>query len=97
MPAMQLQELLWETDHPGVDLHAATQQFRALRTMNEQGRIPPDGLMRAQDHRKRMETDSDLFPAAPDLSPIVPSSGTIGLSAAGIQNSGWVWIGPGNM
>src|SRR3989442_15495139 len=78
LSAIQLQTMLWDLEHPGIDKHAEEQKFRALRMMDEHGRIPPDGLLRALEHRRHVGVDADLFPASPDPSAIEPDPGTPG-------------------
>ncbi len=97
LTAIQLQTMLLDLEHPGIDKHAEEQKFRALRMMDEHGRIPPDGLLRALEHRRHVSVDSDLFPASPDPSAIEPDPGTPGPLTAGIQTNGWTWLGPGNI
>jgi photosystem II stability/assembly factor-like uncharacterized protein len=92
----QLSDLLRDLDHPGFAKHQDEEDFRVLRMMDEHGKIPPDGLMRALEHRKHVGGDEDLFPGVPDPSTNVPS-GTPGPLFAGIQTNGWTWLGPGNI
>src|ERR1043166_686 len=94
---IQIQRMLEEVEHPGFDKHAEELKFRALRMMDEHGRIPPDGLLRALEHRRQVGGDTDLFPVAPDPSPVLPDPGAPGPLSAGIQTSGWTWLGPGNI
>src|SRR5207247_2606579 len=61
------------------------------------GRIPPDGLLRALEHRRHVGEDTDLFPVAPDPSQGLPDPGVPGPLNAGIRTSGWTWLGPGNI
>src|SRR5436190_23775554 len=97
LPPIQIQRMLWEAEHPGFDKHAEEMKFRALRMMDEHGRIPPDGLLRALEHRRHVGEDTDLFPVAPDPSQGLPDPGVPGPLNAGIRTSGWTWLGPGNI
>src|SRR5512135_2338150 len=58
MAAIQLQALLWDVSHPGIDKHAEEQNFRALHMMDEHGHIPPAGLINALEHRRHMRTEA---------------------------------------
>jgi PKD repeat protein len=97
MPPFQLRIMLWEVDHPGIDKHAEEQKFRALRMMDEHGRVPPAGLLRAMEHRRHAEIEVDRIPGAQDPSPVSPEFGTPGPLTAGIQTNSWTWLGPGNI
>ena len=97
LPRFQLQLMLREMEHPGWDKHAAEEEFRALRMMDEHGRIPPDGLLRALEHRRRNQEEPELLPGVPDPSTNAPEFGNPGAQAAGIQSSRWTWLGPGNI
>jgi PKD repeat protein len=97
----QLQILLSDAARPGFDRHAEEQKFQMLKMMDEHGHIPPDGLIHALEQRGRHiktdQGDSDLTPAPPDTSTNQPSFGTAGPLVAGILNSNWTWLGPGNI
>jgi hypothetical protein len=64
-------------DHPGEAV-----AFRLLSLKDENGFIPPDGLMKARAHANEMRA-LRLSGAAPPL--------------AGISRDGWTWKGPGNI
>jgi hypothetical protein len=93
----QLQLMLEDLDHPGVAKHQGWENFQMLKMRDEHGQIPPDGLMKALEHRRHMDIAEDLFPTDPDNSPIVPDSGPPGTRNAGITSGGWTWLGPGNI
>ena len=97
LPHVQLQEILWDLGHPGVDKHAEEQRFRGLLMMDEHGHIPPDGLMKAIQQRHEVPTSPDLFPSAGDPSTNTPPVGSPTPLLAGIQTNGWTWLGPGNI
>jgi len=97
LSAVSRQLMLLDVEHPGIDKHAEEERFRALRLMDEHGRVPPEGLLRALEHRRQEEGDEDFFPGEPDPSTVTPSFGTPGPLTAGIQNSAWTWLGPGNI
>src|SRR6266699_604485 len=97
LPGISLQLMLWDLEHPGIDKHAEEEKFRALRMMDEHGRVPPDGLARALEHRRRRQGDEDFEPGKTDPSPITPDFGTPEPLSAGLQTSGWTWLGPGNI
>jgi photosystem II stability/assembly factor-like uncharacterized protein len=98
LTTLQLQAYLQDiTGHPGVDKHAAQQNFTALRMMDEHGQVPPDGLLRAIEHRRHGTQAADLLPGVLDPSTNSPSFGIPGPMLAGIQTNGWTWLGPGNI
>src|SRR5947208_3627773 len=78
------------------DRHAEEQKFRALRWMDENGEIPPDGLWRALEHRRQALADSGLSPALHDRSAKKHGPGPRGPKNAGIQTNSWTWLGPAN-
>jgi photosystem II stability/assembly factor-like uncharacterized protein len=85
--------------HPGFDKHE--QKFRALRMMDEDGQIPPDGLWRALEHRR--QAVRKVGPSRSGAS--VLASRLVGSLAppqpsppiAGIETNSWTWLGPGNI
>jgi PKD repeat protein len=99
LPWGQVQTMASDLDAPGHNKHAEEQYYRALRMMDEHGKIPPDGLMRALEHRHHIKStdDGDLEPGQPDPSTNEPSFGTPGPLVAGILTNGWTWLGPGNI
>jgi hypothetical protein len=64
-------------DHPGEAM-----AFRMLSYRDENGYIPPDGLMKAKAHVNEMRALAASGAAPP---------------AAGISRGGWTWKGPGNI
>src|SRR5436190_742517 len=44
LPRIEFAEMLDEISHPGIDKHAAEQEFQAEKLRDENGQIPPDGL-----------------------------------------------------
>jgi PKD repeat protein len=114
---MQIQTLLWNAQHPEIDLHAEAQKFHAMRLKDEHGNIAPGGLARAlkqhynnghhygydnghNPHGDNGEDDGgeeDLFPVFPDPSTNQPDGGSPVPFYAGIQNTNWTWLGPGNI
>src|ERR1051325_1016386 len=60
-PETEPQPMSWAIEHPGIDRHAEALKWRALRMMDENGKIPPDGLWRALDERRQVPVDTDLF------------------------------------
>jgi len=98
MPAGQFQVLVTDLSHPGFRRHVEEQNFRALKMMDEHGHIPPDGLLRALEHRHHhVKTENDLSPGVPDPSTNEPDFGFPGPLIAGIQTNSWTWLGPGNI
>jgi hypothetical protein len=97
LPAYQLQLMLEDLEHPGVAKHQAEQSFQMLKLRDEHGQVPPDGLMRALEHRRHVDIAPDLFPSDPDTSTLEPTFGHPGTRLAGITSGGWTWLGPGNI
>ena len=79
------------------DQHVEEQKFRALRMMDENGQIPPDGLWLALEHRRQMLAQSDRLAALHDLSANQHGSPSGTPKIASIQTNGWTWLGPGNI
>jgi hypothetical protein len=77
-------------DEAGTASPNTAAQFRLLQRQDENGYVPPDGLMRAKKHVDRMRIAQAATPSAAR-----PSAA--GLSAAGIVPSSWTWLGPGNI
>jgi len=74
------------------DYHLAAAQFRALQMRDENGKIPPNGIINAVRHKDQMKADAGAWPgSAPQL------SNEADPLTAGIQPAGWVWLGPGNI
>src|SRR5438128_42408 len=99
---VQLQLMLFEIEHPGIDLHAEEQNFRALHLKDENGHIAANALAHAMNEHRRNQhrdtaPDEDLFPTLPDPSETEPDFGSPGASLAGISNGSWPWRGPGNI
>jgi photosystem II stability/assembly factor-like uncharacterized protein len=100
LPGPTLRNMLWQVAHTNVDLHAAAIQFRLLKLRDEHGQIPTNAWLTAVQQREHIVSHSkpgavnSLFPAVPIPggfgSPIKPG-------IAGIQSSGWTWLGPGNI
>jgi PKD repeat protein len=109
---MQIQTWLWDAEHPEFDKHAEAQKFQAMHLKDEHGNINPTGLARAlrqhynnghhygqhrHDDDEEEDDEGDLFPVPPDPSTNQPSSGDPVAFYAGIQNTNWTWLGPGNV
>jgi uncharacterized protein (TIGR02597 family) len=94
---VQLQQIVSDDPHPGIDKHRAEMEYRLQRMVDEHGHIPEHALENALEHRKHLAEDEDLFPVPPDLSTNVLPSGTPGPQVAGLQTNIWTWLGPGNI
>lgn len=98
LPQSTLRMMLWQLAHPTVDLHAAALQYRLLRLRDEKGRIPTNAWLAAGQQRKQVishskpEAVNELFPAAQN-----GGSNSLRSNVAGIESSGWTWLGPGNI
>ncbi|HYL77666.1 MAG TPA: hypothetical protein VEU96_25855 [Bryobacteraceae bacterium] len=69
------------------DSPAEAASFRRLQEMDENGNIPPDGLLRA-----KLQADALRVRARARL-----LSGKQLKDASGIDSSSWTWLGPGNV
>ncbi len=96
-----LHPMLWQIDHPDIDLHARAVDFRRLTLQSEDGQIPTNAWVQAAEQRRKMAFDPRAWRGLSIQSP--PSPGTVRASGAlepltaGIQSSGWTWLGPGNV
>jgi PKD repeat protein len=108
MPGIERDEMLEEISHPGIDMHAAEQEFRTQKLKDENGNIPSDGLAKAMKAHYRhqhpehpehpnQDDEGDLFPALPDPSTNEPGFGDGSSGLAGIGTNNWTWLGPGNI
>lgn len=101
VPESTLQIMLWQLGHPQVDLHAAAIEFRLLKLRDENGQIPTNAWLKAARQRAQIISGVRLGAAANNLFPVVQKSGGsrsfITPDVAGIQSSGWTWLGPGNI
>ena len=71
-------------------------QWRLMTLRGPDGRIPPDGLLRAREHMQRMRLRRARAEAAQAAQPQV--TGAQGLTASSqIARDGWRWLGPGNI
>jgi photosystem II stability/assembly factor-like uncharacterized protein len=75
------------------DYHKAAAEFRALQLRDENGKIPANAIVNAFQQKVQMAVDSSAWPSTPAAGP----NGEIQPLTAGIQPSGWVWLGPGNI
>ena len=65
-------------------------EWRLQAMVDEKGRIPDGALVRAWNQAKQMPVDAQAWPVeSSSASPIDP--------IAGINPSGWTWLGPGNI
>ncbi len=101
VPESTLQIMLWQLRHPQVDLHAAAIQFRLLKLRDEHGQIPTNAWLKAAQQRAQIISGARPGAAANHLFPAVQRSDGSGSfitpNVAGIQSSGWTWLGPGNI
>ena len=97
MSPVQLQTIAFDLDHPGIDKHLEALKFRALKMMDEHGKIPPAGLLHALEQRRHMTDDGDLQPLPPGSNGPGTNTSSPGPFTAGIGTNGWTWLGPGNI
>jgi photosystem II stability/assembly factor-like uncharacterized protein len=93
------EQAIAQVGHPNVDLHAEALKFRQLKLKDEKGEIPADAWLKAAAQKKQMRFDPLAWPNSPRQDS--PTRREAGLSpaplVAGIQSSGWTWLGPGNI
>ncbi len=98
MPQSKLEAVLWQVRHPTVDPHAEALKFRRLMLQDEKGQIPTNAWMRAAAQRQLMTSSPKGVPTSPGLnSPVPKQAGLMKPKVAGIESSGWSWLGPGNI
>ena len=92
--------------HSKLDLHAEELKFRRLQLQDEKGEIPTNAWLKAAAQRKAMLADAKArargrgqispAPGAAELAQATPSPSPAP-EIAGVQSSGWNWLGPGNI
>jgi len=83
---------------PKVDRHAEALKFRRLMLQDEKGQIPADAWTRAAAQKKLMPFNAKAWPRNHGQnSPSSKQGGAIKPLVAGIESSGWTWLGPGNI
>ena len=98
LPLSKLEPALWQLRHPKVDLHAEALKFRRLRLQDEKGQIPVDAWMKAAAQKKLMKYNPQAWQKIRGhISPTSKQGGAIKPLVAGIESSGWTWLGPGNI
>src|ERR1039457_5817883 len=98
IPQTKLEPLLWRLRHPTVDLHAEALKFRRLKLQDEKGEIPTNAWLNAAAQKKQLAINPKAWPASHSTNSSAPShSGPFLPQVAGIQSSGWTWLGPGNI
>ena len=106
LPKPELERRLEQIRHRSVDRHAEELRFRRLYLQDEHGQIPPDAWMKALAQKKQMPVNPAVWPGGrtKGSGPRKPSGpGTSGGSGspaplvAGVDSSGWTWLGPGNI
>src|SRR6266567_561895 len=75
---------------PRAKYHRAAAEFRAMQMRDENGNIPPDGLLKALQQKQLMPVDPNAWPGA-------NVSAVPGRKTAGIDTNSWIWLGPGNI
>lgn len=100
LPESTLQTMLWQLRHPNVDLHAAALRFRLLKLRDEHGQIPTNAWLTAAQQRAQIVSRTKPGIASKLFPPARHAAGAGSLATpkvAGIQSSGWTWLGPGNV
>jgi Calx-beta domain len=75
-------------------------RWRMLQMVDENGRIPPNALVKAWEHARRLPIDPRAWPKkgrSQETISRVPDDGDRDPNIAGIQPFGWTWLGPGNI
>ena len=84
-----------EEEEPGATYAEGALQWRLMTLRGPDGRIPPDGLLRAREHVQRMRGRRQRLDAAAALG--APEAGAQPLAAQGQRGDNWRWLGPGNI
>jgi len=74
--------------------------WRMLQMVDENGRIPDNALIKAWEQARRMAIDSIAWPKEQlnqEAIRSIDDDGDRDPNIAGIQPSGWTWLGPGNI
>ena len=82
MPQAKLERAILRANNPKPDHPSEAVEFRKLQMMDENGYIPPDGLVRANSQIQQM---------------LAAQNADIDSNAAGIAPGAWSWLGPGNI
>jgi photosystem II stability/assembly factor-like uncharacterized protein len=78
--------------------HAQALEFRRLKLQDEKGEIPAEAWMKAAAQKNQMRVDPAVWAPSPGLPSGQGSPGGARQpKVAGIQPSGWTWLGPGNI
>ncbi len=85
-----------EEDEARPDQPDEAERWRLLRMIDERGVIPHRALLNAWEHARNMPINLDAWTASPRR-PKDASVGGVSANIAGIQPSGWTWLGPGNI
>ena len=72
------------------------ERWRLLQMVDENGRIPERALLNAWEHAKQMPYEQAAWPAENQQSKR-SADGISVENVAGIQPTGWTWLGPGNV
>jgi photosystem II stability/assembly factor-like uncharacterized protein len=81
LPQSKLERAVEKVKHPMATNPGEALRWRLMRMRDENGYIPPDGLIRAAEHVRLMRE----------------SQARVGPLAAGISKTSWTSIGPGNI
>jgi photosystem II stability/assembly factor-like uncharacterized protein len=82
IPQDKLEQAIFFANNPKPDHPGEAIEFRNLQLQDENGYIPPDGLLKAAEHIKAMRKYSSL---------------NDNNDAAQISRDSWQWLGPGNI
>jgi hypothetical protein len=81
-------------ERPNNDDPAGAAKFRRMQQLGEDGKIPPNALMDAVRHKRRMPVKPEAWSS---FAPTGRARDGIGPDVAGIDRSVWAWQGPGNI
>lgn len=100
LPPATLRNMLWQIAHPNVDLHAAALRFRLMKLRDEHGQIPTNAWLAAAQQRTQIISRSrpgDVMALFPSSQASAGGGSPLSPNVAGIESSGWTWLGPGNI
>ncbi|PYS46286.1 MAG: hypothetical protein DMF68_19585 [Acidobacteria bacterium] len=73
------------------------ERWRLLQMVDENGQIPERALLNAWEHARQMPFESSAWPVENQQSKLRSNDSISIENVAGIQPSGWTWLGPGNI
>src|SRR5437868_3113997 len=91
-------EALEKEEEARPDQPEEAERWRLLQMVDENGRIPERALLNAWEHAKQMPFESVAWPVVQNQESKRSSADSASVeNVAGIQPTGWTWLGPGNI